>query len=72
MELSLHVRMGRNGDMGLMLHFLQYFKGLGTGVGSSILTREQGKERSHTNLVVVKQKRNPASYKHYKDFHLLI
>lgn len=26
MELSLHVRMGRNGDMRPTLHFLQYFK----------------------------------------------
>lgn len=46
---------------------------LGTGVGSSTLTQEHGKEWSHTNLVIVKQKKkNPASYRHDKDFHLLI
>lgn len=32
-------------------------KDLGTGVVSSILTQEQGMERSHTNLVIVKQKK---------------
>lgn len=32
-------------------------KDLGTGVGRSILTQEQGLEWSHTNFVIVKQKK---------------
>lgn len=36
-------------------------KDLGTGVSSSILTQEQGKEWSHKNLVIVKQKKKKSS-----------
>lgn len=44
MELSLYVRMGKNGDVGPTLHFLQCFKDLGMDVGNSILIQEQGME----------------------------
>lgn len=47
-------------------------KDLGTGIGSSILAQEQGMERSHTNLVIVKQKKIQPPIGTMKIFHLLI
>lgn len=47
-------------------------KDLGTGVGSSILAQEQGMERSHMNLVIVKQKKIQPPVGTMKIFHLLI
>lgn len=46
-------------------------KDLGTGVGNSILTQEQGWKESY-KLIECETEKTPTSYRHYEDFYLFI